>query len=129
MIGGVLWSFLPPTMSSTFVMSRAYLQGLPEKARQQKVNEEINRHYMQVINTVQEAALMGKTSYLYEPKNNPAPAFLSTPSIPTEDLVKAFKVKFPDCKITYTEDWVLQEQWPLLEKTKVLKTGILIDWS
>ena len=114
-------------------MSRAYLQALPEETRQEKIRMEIHHHYVPLIRIVQEAAIAGKTSYLYDP-NKKNPYSLQAPPIPIADLVEGFKLKFPGCTITYTEDWVLQEQSPhnrqqIAEKTKVLKTGILIDWS
>jgi hypothetical protein len=118
-------------MNYPHVMSRTYLRDCPEEMRQRGIKIEIDRHYQQLLRIVPEAAIAGKTSYLYEPK---AHLGSTVQPISTEDLVEAFKLKFPGCTITYFEDWVLQEQSPhhwqqTAEKTKVLKTGILIDWS
>jgi hypothetical protein len=114
-------------------MSRAYLQALPEETRQEKIRMEINHHYVPLIRIVQEAAIAGKTSYLYNPNKNPYSR--QAPPIPIADLVEGFKLKFPGCTITCADIWVLEEQSPhnrqqTAEKFQVLTTGgIRIDWS
>jgi len=125
-------------MNYPHVMSRTYLRDCPEEMRQRGIKIEIDQHYQQLLRVVPEAAIAGKTSYLYDLK--PHFHFHSTVQpIPTEDLVEAFKLKFPGCAVSYFEDWVLQDdkrnhhiKYPdnwVAEKTKVLKTCILIDWS
>ena len=125
-------------MHADKILSRAYLQGLPEETRQKRINQSVREILQRLIPSVEQAAIAGKTSLLYEPKNYPLNH--QSPPIPHDVLVEAFKLKFPDCTVTYFEDWILQELPEALrclqragrvsaEQTKVLKTGILIDWS
>jgi hypothetical protein len=73
------------------------------------------------------AANAGKTRYIYTP---PPPAPLCGPRTPpppkftNEDLIAAFQRKFPDCDISYQEIWD-----DINATTRVLKKGIVIDWS
>ncbi len=48
----------------------------------------------------------------------------SPPTITNEDLVAAFKLKFPDCHVSYEETWL-----EVNPTNRVLKKGIVIDWS
>jgi hypothetical protein len=89
-------------MTQTF--SRAYLQGL----HKQEYIEKIINSFISSLHT---AAASGITTYMYVP----AP----TPHATMDDFVAAFKLKFPDCDISYQEVWVALD----------LKKGILIDWS
>ena len=62
---------------------------------------------------------------MYDPNNrrpscqNPPP-----PVITIDDLVSGFKKKFPDCDVSYQETWV-----EVNSSNRVLKKGIIIDWS
>ena len=107
--------------SQTF--SKAYLQGIPEKRKQNRIDQ-IIRNF---IRDLEYAASQGKTSYMYNPNNPHRPIELSNrvePEITNNDLISAFKRKFPDCIVTYEENWVDVDY-----QNKVLKRGILIDWS
>jgi hypothetical protein len=42
----------------------------------------------------------------------------------SDELLAALKEKFPDCSVSFQEDWVETRQG-----VKELKKGILIDWS
>jgi hypothetical protein len=118
-------------MSST-IFSRSFLQGIPEQRKQHQIDSIIQGF----INKLQNAAAEGKTYYLYDQNNiKPETHQLQTkmyqlhqnpplPTITTDDLVSAFKIKFPDCDISYQETWV-----EVNSINKVLKKGIIIDWS
>jgi hypothetical protein len=43
---------------------------------------------------------------------------------PSDELLAGLKEKFPDCGVSFQEDWVETRQG-----VKELKKGILIDWS
>jgi len=46
------------------------------------------------------------------------------PEPPSDELLTGLKEKFPDCSVSFHEDWVETRQG-----VKELKKGILIDWS
>lgn len=96
--------------------SRSFLQGIPDQRRQCHIDNIINGF----IADLHAAASAGKTSYMY------VPTILrqGAPVITNDDLVHAFQRKFPDCTISYEETWVNTDLY-----TKVLKKGIIIDWS
>jgi hypothetical protein len=50
--------------------------------------------------------------------NHPIPAFTN------EELIAAIEKKYPDCKVTYEENWVDTNI-----NNRTLKKGIMIDWS
>jgi hypothetical protein len=111
------------------VLSRSYLQGLPDRRKKQ----EMNAIFDTFLYSLERAASAGETSYFFNmtnmkqipPMNSPYP-FDSKKSftIPVDELVIEFKIKFPDCYIKYLEKWVESTV-----NTRVLKRGILIDWS
>jgi hypothetical protein len=116
--------------SQTF--SRAFLQAqaTPEAHKQNYIENSIIRNF---INELLPAANAGKTQYIYT--HNPAPHARKCvtygsplppppPTITNEDLVTAFKLKFPDCDVSYQEIWV-----EVNPTNRVLKKGIVIDWS
>lgn len=104
--------------SETF--SRSYLQGLPEQQKRQHIETFVQ----EVIGAVQSEATLGKTSYMYDPA--PQRGFSNHIHLPitNDDLVVAIQRKFPDCSVSYQEIWVDAKA-----NTKVLKKGIVIDWS
>ena len=103
--------------SETF--SRSYLQGLPEQHKQQHIETFVQ----EVVGSLQSAAIVGKTSYLYDPTPRMGISRTHLP-ITNDDLVVAIQRKFPDCSVSYQEIWV-----DAIANTKVLKKGIVIDWS
>ena len=80
----------------------------------------------------------GQTSYFFDMTNmrkvTPDPAQnhivkkaasinLQT-SMTNEEIVSRFQQKFPECLIKYSEEWVETNA-----STRVLRRGIMIDWS
>ena len=52
------------------------------------------------------------------------------PILTLEDVIEGLKKKFPDCKVSYEETWIEDSSWQNRGTiTKILKNGILIDWS
>jgi len=133
-------------------LSRQYLQGLPEAQRRQMIENDVFRLFQQIAQPVQNAALKGETRYLHDmsqwmaqqgellrqhqqrvaqtahfskaeaqllQQKGPAP-----PEPPSDELLAGLKEKFPDCGVSFQEDWVETRQG-----VKELKKGILIDWS
>ena len=108
---------------SSQIFSRSFLQGIPEQRKQQ----EIDRIIQGFIHNLLNAAAEGKTSYMYDPNdpNNRRPLGLhQLPVITNDDLVSAFQKKFPECEVSYQETWV-----DINSTNRVLKKGIMIDWS
>ena len=105
------------------ILSRAYLQGIPEMRRQ----EYIDKILQLCINNVLREAELGKTNYIYEPPNHNNPRVKQVPPPPTvttEELVLGLQKKFPDCFVAYQEVWEV-----VTTNQKILKKGIVIDWS
>ena len=104
---------------STQTFSRAFLQSAPEREKQ-RILEERRRYSEGIVNVfiqdLQKLAIEGKTRYVYT--QNPPPP------LTTDDLIAAFQRKFPDCDVSYQETWV-----DLTATNRVLKKGIVIDWS
>ena len=108
--------------SQTF--SRAKLQGIPAERRRQAIVNHVEWMHQQVI----DAAAMGKTSYIhsYAPQLV-ASARCTAPGqyVPTkDDIIEGLKVKFPDCDVSYVEEWV-----DVRHGVREQKVGIKIDWS
>lgn len=99
-------------------ISRATLQGMPEKTRQLIIHSIVDG----TVSLIQHAANTGRTSYTYDPVQD-IERYKSR-SITTDNLVAAFKQKFPDCDVSYEETWV-----EIRPGNKVIKKGIVIDWS
>lgn len=72
----------------------------------------------QVLN----AARTKATSYLWE-------GSLQSHGVKSDDLLRGLREKFPECNVTVAEDWVEQPSRPGHPPTRVLKSGIKIDWS
>jgi len=124
----------------TTPVSRSFLQGLPELRKQQMADQMVEG----IICYIHNAATAGYTSYTYDPtlyRRNIAAAKqmvhlqpksmhasgnvqAEQPVITDEDLVAAFKRKFPDCAVSYEETWV-----DVTPQNRILKKGIRIDWS
>ena len=107
---------------SAQLYSRDYLQSMPEQRKQQEINGIVGQFHGELLN----AAASGKTSYMYV-RPDTRKLVGSHPSLPVltdAELVAGFFTRFPGCKIYYQEEWV--ESGPT---TRVLKKGIVIDWS
>jgi hypothetical protein len=134
-------------------LSRQYLQGLPEAHRRQIVQNDAFRLFQEMDQRLKAAALKGQTRYLHDMSYwmehqqqrriaehqqrvaqtagfSKAEAQLlqqkgpDPPEPPSDELLAALKEKFPDCDVSFQEDWVETRQG-----VKELKKGILIDWS
>jgi hypothetical protein len=114
-------------MDTTY--SRSYLQGIPEKRKQDTMNSLINREFHQSL--VNNAAA-GKTSYMVEDSvwirhNNSMVNHPSHPPISKftrDEFITAIEKQYPDCKVIYQETWV-----DVGINNRTLKKGIVIDWS
>lgn len=60
----------------------------------------------------------GMTSYMYETTGG------KYGLITVDELIIAFKQMFPDCVVKFQETWV-----DTIVNSKIMKRGILIDWS
>ena len=116
--------------------SRTYLQNISNENKKISVNNMIS----QFIDDLRRIAGLGQKSYFYnmtnmqfvrnpiinQPGNDIIPNNNNnqTYSIHIDELLPLFREKFPDCSISYQEIW--SESTP---GTRVLKKGILIDWS
>jgi hypothetical protein len=113
--------------------SREELQNLPQKLKKESINNVISSF----AQSVYQAASIGKTSYLYQLKNENKNSFdhqremqmraagQYIPVPPTKDeLIQGCKERFSGCSISYKETWVEKKN-----DTKQLEKGILIDWS
>jgi len=113
-------------MDTTY--SRSYLQGIPEKRKQDAMNSLINREsHQSLVNN----AAAGKTSYMVEDsvwiRHNNAVNHPSHPPIPKftlDEFIAAIEARYPDCKVSYQETWV-----DVGINNRTLKKGIVIDWS
>jgi hypothetical protein len=112
-------------MSSSTPISRAELQAIPEKHRQEAIRLYIHQGITQKVNT---AAITG-TSYFVSPLPSPDPAIrLNYPHIyqvTSADLLEGLKAKYPDCCVMFYEKPVPTNRPGVTEQ----HTGILIDWS
>ena len=110
-------------MQFTQTYSRAKLQGIPAERRLQAIANHVEWMQQQVI----DSAAIGKSSYLhtYPPKG--ATARCCTPGhyVPTrDDIIEGLKIKFPDCDISYVEEWI-----DVCPGHREQRSGIKIDWS
>ena len=108
-------------MSVDKTYSRDYLQGFRDQFKQDLADRIIAR----CVNTLLNAAANEKTLYLYEISATPDLcgfySYISPTTLTTDDYISAFQRKFPDCTISYQETWE--------PNTRILKKGILVDWS
>jgi hypothetical protein len=126
---------LNPKMEFTFpqTTSREELLGLPLKqkmTRLQAIADHLSR-------TVVPFASSGQTSYLWEMDDARLPAYLAQTGghvglpITLDEVVQAIRARFPGCKVELVEEWVDQvgRGNPRGVQTRILKSGIKIDWS
>ena len=138
---------------STQSYSRQYLRELPEAQRRQILQNDVFRLFQQMEQRLKAAALKGETRYLHDMSQwmeqqyqqrrvehqqrvgqaanfSKAEAQLlqqkgpDPPEPPSEELLAGLKEKFPDCVVSFQEDWVETRQG-----VRELKKGILVDWS
>ena len=104
------------------MFSREYLQSVPEQRKQEQIDGIVSQFSNYLIN----AAAQGKTSYMYVRPTNSGSAgcWPPPPSLTDAELIAGFFTRFPGCKIYNEEEWV--ENGPT---TRILKKGIVIDWS
>ena len=103
--------------------TRDFLQGLPEQNKQERIDTEIARF----IHHLKAAATLGERSYFHTPSislNSPYGMKPPLQAISNEELVAGIQLRFPDCLVSYQENWV-----ETAANTRQLQKGILIDWS
>jgi len=106
------------------VLTREYLQSIPQKWKQELLD-----YYIQsIMSSVEKTAKNGSTSYIIELNEidqSKQQELSSSPlSMSNDELVAELQTKFPGCKVTYGEVWVNN-----YANNRTLKTGITIDWS
>jgi hypothetical protein len=106
------------------VFDRAYMKNLAGLRKREQINNIINI-YQQALH---DAAINGKSSYLLDMQGRymqPMNIKGQEPILPTpEELIEAFQKKYPGCDVRYKEEWIDTDA-----STRVLKKGIVIDWS
>lgn len=109
------------------VFDRDYLQNLAGLRKREQLNE-IMKYYEEFV---RKAAIDGNTSYLasiqHVPRMNSIGRYPGEQPLPpptTEEIVEAFKKKYRGCDVSYKEEWVDSDS-----STRVLKKGVVIDWS
>jgi hypothetical protein len=116
--------------------SRAYLQYLPEKKKQETLQSIIHH----ILPSVLREASASKTTYFY---NMTFPAHPTEPVISIVEYIAAFKGVFTDCDVSYTEEWVDRAEYFSVgesmklpnganshpDAARILQKGITIDWS
>lgn len=114
--------------------SREDLRGYAEKKRREEEVARMHRVYQHVkgivdnyAQNVLRAAQEEKTTFFVE---LPANVNWTEPSVTTNDYVNGFREKFPECSVELVEEWV---DMPTRQRgqppTRILKSGIKIDWS
>ena len=116
------WRKVPPqeTIMSNQTFSRSYLQGLPDKYKQ----EHIDALLALCVQEIQAAATDGETSYMYVIDTSRMKPYKSSYVITKDDMISAFQIKFPDCSISYEETVFGDDSY-----TKITQKGIIIDWA
>ena len=85
--------------------SRAYLQSIPILRKQ----EYINRFIDDAMGNIENAAAIGKTSYIINLYMQPP---LTNPhNITNTELINACKERFPDCKVSFIENHGIEIDW------------------
>lgn len=105
--------------------NREFLRTAYERTLEQQRIQAITRCVEQVCGQVLQSANIGKTQHTIE--MNDRSAVQISPYIPsTQELIDAFRLKFPDCRVEYGETW---EPSPRNPNQMNKKSGIIIDWS
>ena len=116
------------------VLSREYLQSLPDKRKQQEVEAIIQTFWQSLY----QAAENGHTSYFFDMTNmrkvtpdltykqvlGKAGNQATQTTLTNDEIVKRFQQKFTGCSVKYAEEWIDSNS-----SRKTLKRGITIDWS
>ncbi len=110
--------------------NRAALQGRAEEmrkaaeaTRQFQLRQTVKQIVDQIERAVLDAAATDKTFYIHELRNMPGNCTI-------DDILRGFQEKFPECTVTFTEEWVdVPNRHQGHPPTRVLKSGIKIDWS
>jgi hypothetical protein len=112
--------------------SREELRELPHKQKMsclQAIAE-------QPAQAIQGLATRGETSYLWEMDEAKLPNFLVLRgcghlNLTLEEVMRALRARYPGCKVETVEEWVDQIGRGNARglQTRVLKSGIKIDWS
>jgi hypothetical protein len=107
---------------NSIVYTRDYLQSAPEREKQRVIDSMVSTFSNELYN----AAKMGKTSYMYVRPNQKSgvSSWPHEPEITDAELIAGLFARFPGCNIFYEEKWVDTDN-----STRVLKKGIVIDWS
>jgi hypothetical protein len=123
---------LKPKMEFKFqqTFTRAKLQGRAEEMRKAaeaaklwQRQQNIEGYVNQTERIVLDEAAAGKFFYLYEVRILPH-------DCTNEDILQGFRQKFPECTVTLAEEWVdVPNRHPGQPPTRILKSGIKIDWS
>jgi hypothetical protein len=123
-----------PTLKMEFkfdtTFNRQKLQGHAEEMRKAEEEQKLVNMRQQVkvlvAHTIEPrvltAARTKATSYLFEEQ-------LQRYGVTSDDLLRGLREKFPECAVTLAEDWVEQPSRPGHPPTRILKSGIKIDWS
>jgi hypothetical protein len=111
--------------------SREYLRGIPEQRRQHQKKQLIQSIVLNTVHPVTTAATNEKTSYIIEEAVYAAQLSefhrarsMVNVTLAKEDILYALQEKFPGCVVSFQEAWI-----DTAHNTRVLKKGILIDWS
>lgn len=102
------------------IFTRAYLYSIPEQKKQQMIKNLILNFQNEVIAN----AAKGLTHYMLTTERVQPYKDDMGITFTYEELIVEIQKKFPDSKISYKETWV-----DTARDTRVLKKGILIDWS
>ncbi len=109
-------------MSSFKPITRTELQEIPARIRRETIQRYVGN---KVYNQVQEAAMRGRTSYLFVV---PPPQLLGVNpteyKVTPEDIMEGLKETFPGCTIDFTEEWI-----DVRPGVREHRAGIKIDWS
>jgi hypothetical protein len=110
--------------------TRSKLQGRAEEMRKAaeatrlwQIRQRVETYVNQIEAAILTEAGAGKSSYLHEVRNLPH-------DCTNDDILRGFQEKFPECTVTLAEEWVdVPNRHPGQPPTRVLKSGIKIDWS
>jgi hypothetical protein len=109
--------------------SAEYLRNLPIQKRKEFVQLSCEQYTQRIL----QQAANGNTNILIDQNNNQKNNLnvgMHTPNMwmatppSAEEIIEYLKEKFPDCKVSYEEQW-----HDVAPGRRELKKGILVDWS